>query len=58
MKAKRTYFDIFNDVEEIELGEHVLQFGGMGDGYCYGHQSFDCMEALTDEELEALRKAE
>lgn len=58
MKAERVFFDVWNDVEEIRLGDHLLQYGGMGDGYCYGHQSFDCMDELTDEERTALREVE
>lgn len=58
MKAKVVYFNVFDDVEQIELGEHLLQFGGVGDAYCYGHNSFDCLDALTNDEREALRKAE
>jgi hypothetical protein len=58
MKAERVFYDAWNDVEEIRLGDHLIQFGGMGDGYCYGHQDFDCLENMTDEELKALREAE
>lgn len=41
--------------EIIQLGEHRFQFGGVGDGFCYGHQSFDCLDNLTVEERTALR---
>lgn len=55
--AKVVYYSPSHDVEHIELEEHVLQFGGMGDGYCYGHESFDCMEELSAEDLDAIRRA-
>lgn len=35
----------------LELGAHRIQLGGRdGDGFCYGHQSFDCLENLTPAE--------
>ncbi len=44
-------------MEQIEVGTHSIQFGGAdGDGYCYKHQSFDCV--LTDEEKLALQSPE
>lgn len=48
------FYDVINDIEEIQVGTHKLEFGGVGDGYCYAHQSFDCLEHLTDEERKAL----
>lgn len=54
LRAVRVYYDPVNDTEEIELGAHHFGFGGQGDGYCYGHQSFDCIDNLTNEEREAL----
>ena len=57
--AKATYVDDVDGSEIIELSTgHRIQAGGMGDGYCYGHQSFDCLEHLSDEELVAYGDAE
>lgn len=37
---------------------HEIQYGGAnGDGYCYGHQSFDCIDKLTAEERAAIKGA-
>lgn len=37
---------------------HELQYGGReGDGYCYGHQSFDCLDHLTPDEQAAIQAA-
>ncbi len=58
MKAVRTYYDPINDIESIAVNGHNLEFGGVGSGYCYPHQSFDCLENLTDEERLALHNAE
>jgi hypothetical protein len=55
MKAEVTYYDAMNDVIEIKVGKHHLSYGGMGDGYCYAHQSFDC--ELTAEERMAVQSA-
>lgn len=42
-----------------EVGEHEIQTGGQsGDGYCYKHQSFDCVGKLTAEEKKAMDDAE
>ena len=42
----------------VAVNGHKLQFGGRdGDGYCYGHQSFDCQDNLTAEEIAALDAA-
>lgn len=39
------------EVEHIHYRGHSLQVGGSdGDGYCYGHQSFDCFDSITDDE--------
>lgn len=42
--------------ETIVLGTHELHCGGVGDGYCYAHQSFKCMERLTAEERRELQE--
>jgi hypothetical protein len=55
LKAETVYVNTVDGSEEVKLGDHLFQFGGQGDGYCYGHQTFDCLENLTDEENEALR---
>jgi hypothetical protein len=55
--AKVTYSR--DDLVEIETSTgHKLQFGGMdGDGFCYSHQSFDCLGSLTAEEQAAVDAA-
>ena len=45
------------DWELITVNGHRLQYGGEGDGYCYEHQTFECIERLTEEEREAVRNA-
>lgn len=42
---------IYNDDDSIR---HHFEFGGQGDGYCYHHQSFSCLENVTDEERRAM----
>ncbi len=56
--ARVVYTSEIDGSEEVELGAHRFQFGGVGDGFCYGHQSFDCLDALTAEERTALQEAE
>jgi hypothetical protein len=57
--AKIIFTDPINDVEQIEVGEHNIQFGGpAGDGYCYAHQSFECLGNLTPEEKSAIDNVE
>lgn len=47
------------DGELIQVRDHRIQFGGSaGDGFCYAHQSFDCVDNLTDEEKKAVREAQ
>lgn len=49
---------ILNGEELISINTHQFQLGGGdGDGYCYAHQSFDCLESLSVEEKDILRKA-
>lgn len=37
---------------------HEIQYGGSdGDGYCYEHQSFDCILNLSSEEVDATEGA-
>jgi hypothetical protein len=38
---------------------HEIQFGygDGGDGFCYAHQSFNCIESLTDDEKRAIKDA-
>ncbi len=55
MKAYITY-DYGTDIM-IRLGKHHFGFGGVGDGFCYECQSFDCIENLTPEEQQALNVA-
>lgn len=52
--AEYTYYNPIHDHSEIKVGDHHLQYGGScGDGFCYSHQSFDCV--LTEEELSEVR---
>ena len=58
MHAKVKYTSDRDGHEVIEVNGHVIQFGGAeGDGFCYGHQSFVCINKLTEEEWSAVRKA-
>ena len=55
MNARVIYVDMTAGVEEIELGSHSIELSGFGgEGYCHAHQSSDCYEQLSDEELDAL----
>lgn len=56
-KVVHTYAD---GAEIIEVNGHEIQFGygNGGDRYCYTHCSFDCADNLTEEEREAIKKAE
>lgn len=39
------------------MEKHRLQIGGAGgDGFCYTHQSFDCLDNLSDEEKKVLHE--
>ncbi len=58
MKAVVTYVSPIDGAEQIEINGHNLQFGGPGDGYCYTHQSFDCLPNLTPAEWRAINGAE
>lgn len=57
-KAYVVYRNDSSNVEEIMMDNHYFGFGGVGDGYCYGHQSFDCLGKLSDREREAISNAE
>ena len=38
----------YGSAEFIRTGGHNIQIGGSdGDGYCYEHQSFNCLEKLN-----------
>lgn len=55
MKAVCTWSSQFSDECLINLNGHEFGFGGQGDGYCYSHQDFACLDSLTDEESTALK---
>lgn len=57
--ATVTSVDDVNGTEMVKTSTgHHLQYGGpAGDGYCYGHQSFDCLARLTREERDAINAA-
>ena len=42
---------------EVEVDDHLFGLGGQGDGFCYAHQSFDCLDTLDDEQRRALNAA-
>ena len=47
------------DGNVLEVNDHRIQQGGRGgDGYCKSHDSFDCIDNLSDEEKKATRNAE
>lgn len=55
---KATVIETYPDgAELIEINGHKIQFGyGFGgDGYCYSHGSFKCIDNLTDKEKEAVK---
>lgn len=56
-KVVSTYGD---GAEEIDVNGHRIQYGHGtgGDGFCYAHQSFDCVDNLTAAEREAVHNAE
>ena len=58
MKAKVVY-TYPDGAEVIEVNGHKIQFGygNGGDGFCYTHMSFNCVEKLTNEEKEAVKRA-
>jgi hypothetical protein len=59
MKAKVLY--TYEDgAEIIECNGHKIQYGygSGGDGYCSIHESFDCIDNLTEEERAAISNAE
>lgn len=60
MKAKVVFVDPYDGAELIEVNGHRIQYGygSGGDGFCYIHQSFDCIDNLTDEEKEAIHNIE
>lgn len=58
MKATIKVVSSINDISACYVNGHHFEFGGPGDGYCYAHQSFNCLSNLTDEEKEAIDNAE
>ncbi len=51
------YDDPLDGSQIVRLGLHEFQCGGNGDGFCYAHQEFDCMDELTPDEWVAMREA-
>ena len=41
---------------QVKLNSHVLQlgFGNGGDGFCYTHTSFKCLDNLTEKQRKSL----
>jgi len=42
------------DERQIKVGDHEIHYGGAPDGFCYTHNSFDCV--LTPEEQQAVNE--
>lgn len=57
-KATIRTVSLIHDISECRINDHKFEFGGPGDGYCYSHQSFDCLNNLTEEEKDAIDNAE
>ena len=59
MKAQVVYTDPCDGAQTIDVNGHRIQFGhgSGGDGYCYVHQSFRCIDRLTSAERKAIRDA-
>lgn len=58
MKATIRVVNSIYDISEALVNGHKFEFGGPGDGFCYAHQSFNCLDNLTNEEKKALDDAE
>jgi len=60
MQAKVIHTHPTDGAETIAINGHEIQFGygSGGDRFCNTHQSFKCIDNLTDEEREAIRQAE
>ena len=58
MKATIRVVNNMKDISECKVNGHEFEFGGQGDGYCYSHQSFNCLENLSPEERKAIQEAE
>jgi len=57
--AEITYVGAIDDTVQVKTSTgHELQYGGYGgDGFCYTHQSFSCIDKLSDEERQAISDA-
>lgn len=56
--ARVTYTDPGDQHQLVKLSTgHEIQYGGIGDSYCYDHQSFDCWERMTEAEQAAAEAA-
>lgn len=51
------YSDNLQGEEVIAFRDHRFQIGGQGDGYCYGHQSFECLDQLSTIERRVIAEA-
>lgn len=59
--ANVTHVHSTDGAETIRISTgHEIQFGygDGGDGFCYEHQSFDCIENLTAAEKQAVKDAQ
>lgn len=59
MNVKASIPWMTDDLYEVRTSTgHHIQFGGRdGDGFCYSHQSFDCVSNLTPDENKAIDRA-
>lgn len=58
MEAHVVHVDDADSSYTVAVNGHKLQFGGRdGDGYCYSHQTFECVDNLTDAEAAAIDNA-
>jgi hypothetical protein len=47
-----------HEIETIKLDGHHFEFGGQGDGFCYAHQSFMCVEKLSESQKTRITAAQ
>lgn len=59
MTGAKVVYAYDDGAEEIEVNGHRIQYGygTGGDGFCYAHQSFECIDNLTPDEKAAVHDA-
>lgn len=58
MKAYITFKDDHNGIKDVQLNDHKFGLGINQNNLCISHQSFECWDSLSDEELDAINIAE